>query len=200
MVKHALMRSLCWHVRVWMVPGPLTYKLVCLSLPHKQAYRKMATLQDVILTLNRVPIIPVIQTEPVNYGKLPPTPTSKHQGHINKTFCWERLRRQLFKHHDAKHAWSIPSINAFATIHFPMQMDSGREREERLFFMGLWLASGLTYNTRSHTINLQIYNALLREHAIGSTKAVCLHNKWGSYTQNNRTNKCILYNDRSFVL
>lgn len=31
----------------------------------------MATLQDVILTLNRVPIIPVIQTEPVNYGKLP---------------------------------------------------------------------------------------------------------------------------------
>lgn len=81
-----------------------------------------------------------------------------------------------------------------------MQMNSGCEREERLFFMGLWLASGLTYNARSHTIYLQISNALFREHAIGSTKAICLHNKWGTYTQNNTTNKCILYNDRSFML
>lgn len=79
-----------------------------------------------------------------------------------------------------------------------MQMDC--ERQERLFFMGLWLTPNLTYNARSHTIYYQIPNALLREHAIGSTKAVCLHNKWGSHTQNDKTNKCILYVNRLSML
>lgn len=66
--------------------------------------------------------------------------------------------------------------------------------------MGLWLASRLTYNARSHTIYLRIPNALLRGHAIGSTKAVCLHNKWGSHTQNEKTNKCELNVERASML
>lgn len=68
----------------------------------------------------------------------------------------------------------------------------GWEQEERLFFMGLRLASGLTYNARSHTFYLRIPKAQLREHAIGSTKAVCLHSKWGSHTQDDKTNKTAL--------